>query len=289
MRILLLGASGKVGCALHRSLSRHHEVKPVSSRDVDAADLDRVSDVVRSYSPDLVVNGIAFVGIDRCERDPGHAFKINALLPRRLAELSRRLGFILVHIGSEAVFDDSKRGGFYYEDDTPHPINAYGMTKFAGDYFVAGIAEKYYIARLGLVIGASSNNNQFFEKMLGLARSGRTPLQVASDIVCAPSCSLDAADAISALISGQSPFGLYHVVNDGRASLFDIMSLAMTVLRIDVDLEPVSHKHFPASGPRNTWTPMASRHIRLRPWQDAVRAYCVTLAEAETGIRTGSG
>lgn len=278
MKIVLFGASGKVGSALAGTLGARHEIVPFTSREIDAADLAAVRHAVESHRPEVVVNTVAFAGLDPCETDPSRAFLLNALLPRTLAGLSRTMGFVLVNYSTDAVFNDEKRGQFYWEDDTPHPMNVYGMTKYAGDLFVSGAAERYYTIRLGVVVGPSPKGNQFFERMLRNARDGRGPLRIANDIYSAPTYSLDAAAVVADLIETGKPFGLYHVANGGWASLYDLVAFAVKALKIDVDIEPVSCRSFPSLAPKNTWTPLASRRIALRPWQEAVAQHCLTLS-----------
>jgi len=116
--------------------------------------------------------------------------------------------------------------------------------------------------------------------MLERARGGTRALQVADDIVATPTGSLDVAHEVRRMLREGCPSGLYHVVNTGRASLWELMNEVVTSLGLDVTVEKASYKDFSSIGRKNTCTPIRSARLpALRPWQDAVREYCRVLKE----------
>lgn len=277
-KVLLLGCAGKVGTAFGRSFAGDHLVVGKGRGDFDAADAGQVERLVRADRYDIVVNAVAFVGIDQCEKEPARAFAVNALLPGLLARLSAELGFLLVHFSTDAVFSD-RNSGHYLEEDCPRPINVYGITKHAGDCLVQAETGRHYLIRISLLFGESAKDGQFVEKMISRVRQGQKRLDIAADIVCSPSYSRDIASRVRELVAEEAPSGLYHVANDGQASLFELMREIVSCLRLEVELRPASHRDFPSVGRKNTWSVLRSQKIRpLRPWQEAVREYCAALA-----------
>ncbi|WP_306532920.1 NAD(P)-dependent oxidoreductase [Geobacter sp.] len=273
-RLLLLGSTGKMGSAVREVFGDGYDVIGVSSRDFDAADSDRLTAFIEETNPDIVVNTVAHLGIDSCEMNPGAAHRLNALLPKHLAGLSRGKGYLLVHFSTDAVFDDNK-GDFYLESDQPNPLNVYGLTKYEGDRFVQATAERYFLVRTSILFGQATRRSQFVERMLVRAVEGNAPLRVADDIVLSPSHAEDVAREVRRMLEGSCPFGLYHVANEGKATLYELMAEVVAGLGLDVPLERASHRDFPAVGTKNTHTPLASEKIPpLRPWREAVRAYC---------------
>lgn len=278
-RVLLLGCTGKMGTALHDAFAAEYSLIRRNSGDFDASNFAQVKTLVEETSPEIVLNTVAHLGIDPCEKNPEKAFRLNALHPKFLAELSKEKGFLLVHFSTDSVFDGNKND-YYVESDTPKPPNVYGVSKYGGDCFVRAIAEKYFLVRVSILLGEVTKNNQFVEKMLLKARLGQTSLRIADDIVQTPTYAYDVARKIKMLIEDSSPFGLYHIVNEGKASLFELMEEVVAGLGLDVTLERASHRDFPSVGIKNTHTPLTSEKIRpLRPWRDAVRAYCEKLAQ----------
>jgi dTDP-4-dehydrorhamnose reductase len=276
-KVLLLGHTGKMGVALRAALAGGYAVVGRSSGDFDASDLAQVRQLVEVERPDVVINAVAFLGIDACEREPEQAFRLNSLHPKLLAELSRQYDFLLVHFSTDAVFGDSG-GAAYTEPDCPRPLNVYGLTKHGGDCFVQAIANRYYLFRLPVLFGEATRDRQFVEKMLAKCRQGSRVIHVADDIVSSPTYSRDAAEAIAEVLAATPARGLYHLANQGQASLFELMKEVVANLAWEVEIKRASYKDFPSVGIKNTCTPLKSVKIAaLRPWREAVKEYCVRM------------
>jgi len=279
-KVLLLGHTGKMGLALRMALAGDYEVVGRSSKDFDAFDPAQTRQLVESEKPDIVINAVAFLGIDPCEKEPERALRLNALHPKLLAELSRQQGFLLVHFSTDSVFSDTGDAACT-EADCPRPLNVYGLTKYGGDCFIQAAASRFYIFRLPVLFGEAAKDRQFVEKMLAKCRAGCRVLNVSDDIVSSPTYSRDAAEAIAGILASAPSFGVYHIANRGRASLFELMSEVVKNLGWEVEVKRASHKDFPSVGIKNTCTPMQSSKIPgLRPWKEAVKEYCA-------GIRAG--
>lgn len=272
-KLLLLGYTGKMGLALNEIFKGDYDVIGKNSKDFDAADPNQVKNIIKETRPDILINTVAFLGIDPCEKEPIKALKLNTFYPKLLAELSDEFGFLLVHFSTDAVFNDRKEG-FYVESDTPKPLNVYGFTKYGGDCFIRAITKKYYIFRISILFGESLKNNQFVEKMLQKIKEGDKVLRIADDIVSSPSYSKDVAKEIKRIIESSLPYGLYHTINDGRATLFELFSEIVKDLNLEVKVEKASYKDFSYVGTKNTNTPIKSEKIKtLRPWKEAVKDY----------------
>lgn len=273
-RVLLLGSTGKMGTALREVFKDDYIVVGKNTQDYNALDFERVRNLVEENIPDIVINTVAFLGIDPCEGEPEKALRLNALYPKFLAELSNKKEFLLIHFSTDAVFDSRKRG-FYTEADCPQPPNLYGLTKYGGDCFIQAVAKNYYIFRLSVLFGETPKNTQFIEKMLQKVREGQKVLRVADDIVSSPSYSMDIAREIKQIVESSLKFGLYHIANEGKATLYDLMGEVVKNLDLDVRVERASYRDFPHIGIKNTFTPIRSDKIApLRSWREAVREYC---------------
>ena len=280
-KILLLGSTGKMGTALREVFSVGYTVVGTSSVNFDASDFPQLPAIIDEHEPDIVINAIAFLGIDACECDPKKAFCLNTFYPKYLAELSNEKGFLLFHFSTDAVFNDDKQD-FHLESDPVSPLNVYGLSKYGGDCFIRAIAERYYIIRVSLLFGQSTNSFQFVEKMLKRIRQGADVLEIADDIVLSPSYTVDVALEVKRLLEGSLPYGLYHVANEGKASLFEFITELVGRLHPDVGIERVSSRAFPTLGIKNSFTPLTSEKLPpLRPWAEAVKAYCATLTGME--------
>lgn len=282
--ILLLGHTGKLGSALYGSLSSDYLVIGKNSRDFDAANFDQVTWLVDELRPDIIINTVAFMGIDACELDPERAQLINTLLPGHLAKLAAKLGITLVHFSTDAVFNDDKKD-YYTENDIPSPLNMYGITKHGGECLVRSRCRQHYIFRVPLLFGECSKKSQFVEKMLEFLYAGQKNIRVSSDLVSSPTYTFDLADNITQMLLNETPFGTYHLANEGKVSLFELMAEIVALLKIEATVEKASYMDFPFIGTKNTFTPMKSiKTAGLRPWQKAVEDYCRRLTgDAKNG------
>ena len=279
-RVLLLGHTGKLGCALNRSFNRRYAVTGKNSQDFDASNFSQVCDLVREARPGLVINAVAFVGINQCEQNPQKALSVNTLFPRLLVMLSKELGFTLIHFSTEAVFPDAMEGKTFTEKSAVSPRNMYGVTKYGADCLIGSGAERYYIFRLPIMFGESAKKNQFVEKMLLRIEDGAKELKIASDIFSLPSYNKDIAEEALRIYESDMPCGLYHVANEGRASLFDLIVALVDCLELDVHVTPVLHTDLPLPELKNLRPLMTSEKISpLRPWREALKDYCNAISE----------
>ena len=276
-KVLLLGSSGKLGTALDEILASDYEIVGVNSAILDICEHVKLEQLVQETKPNIVINTVANRLIGECEENPHAALTVNSILPKCLAILSCKYEFKLIHFSTDSVFDGRKTSSFYFEDDLAHPVNVYGATKLAGESLLRAYCSDYYIFRVSVLFGRNQKM-QFVEKMLERVRCGETKLAIADDVVSTPTYSYDIARAVrNYLADGLSP-GLYHLVNSGKASLFELMQEIMASLDRNVHIERASHADFPSTGLKNLYTPLASRYLHpLRPWQEAVAEYCRTV------------
>jgi dTDP-4-dehydrorhamnose reductase len=186
--------------------------------------------------------------------------------------VSNKNDFILVHFSTEAVFSDNFSGE-YSEKDIPCPINIYGYSKYCGDIYVNEIAKKYYIIRLPILFGPNSKK-QFFEKMVAKIKIGEN-LRIADDIFSAPTYSVDVAKEVFNIINNEYKYGLYHLKNNGTASLYEIMMEYVLLKNIDIGfIKKCSYKDFKSLGKKNIRSILKSDKIpEMRNWKIAINEF----------------
>lgn len=277
-RGLIFGGSGKLGSALTRAFAEGWELRSVASQELDVTDKAALRGLLSKERPQVVFNAKVIGGVDACEQVPGLAFRINTRFPAQLAELSEELGFTLVHFSTDAVFPDCKPGSHHTESSSARPLNSYALTKYGADCLIPAITNRAYIMRLSVLFGGCQRATQFVERMIENALAGAPLLRVAHDVVSTPSYSLDVAARIRAMLEQGTPPGLYHVANQGPASLFELVKTAVALLGLPTVVEPVPASSFPSAGRRSKYTPLASEKIApLRPWQEALADFCRSL------------
>ena len=67
---------------------------------------------------------------------------------------ANELESLVIHISTDYVFEGSKTTP-YEETDNPLPLNVYGNTKLAGEYYVRSIARRHQVFRTSGIYGKS--------------------------------------------------------------------------------------------------------------------------------------
>jgi dTDP-4-dehydrorhamnose reductase len=279
-RIVIIGASGQLGWDLLKSLQEQNP-KALSHQDIEIRNFPQTREILEELKPDLVINLAAYHRVDECEENIEKSFAVNAYGVRHLAELSEDIGFTLIHISTDYVFDGKKTSP-YTEDDPPSPLNVYGVSKLAGEYFIKAIANRYYIIRsCGLygIRGASGKGGNFVETMIRLAREGKA-IRVVSDQVLTPTSTKDLAGKIRELIEKEAPFGLYHMTSLGEVSWFGFAERIFKLTGIKPkEFSAVTSKEFGARAKRPSYSVLDNQNLRrvalkeMRPWEDALKEY----------------
>ena len=171
LRLLITGANGQVGWNLQRTLAPLGEVIALTRDQLDLADLDAVTQTVRDYGRQIVVNAAAYTAVDKAESEPELAHTVNALAPARMAAELAQSGGTLIHYSTDYVFDGSKTGA-YVEDDATGPLNVYGRTKLEGEQAIIATGCAHVILRTSWVYDIRGKN--FLRTVLAPgARKGR--------------------------------------------------------------------------------------------------------------------
>lgn len=220
MRILLIGVTGQVGHELFASLSNLGTVIPTTAPNekataitLDLADPWYLASVIDDLRPDVIVNAAAYTAVDRAESDLETAMKINGDALATIGREAKRIGATVVHYSSDYVY--SNQGDQLIEEhEKEKPINAYGITKLAGDHALATSGADYMIFRTSWVYGVTGSN--FVKTMLRLGMEKET-LSVVSDQFGVPTCARTLADITAMALTARRPNGIYHVVNSGEA------------------------------------------------------------------------
>jgi dTDP-4-dehydrorhamnose reductase len=277
-KILLLGYSGKVGNAIYEVFKNDYVIIKKNSSNLNAVDFVAVENVIKEEAPDIVINCIAKVGLSSCEQSPQEALVLNTLLPRRLAELSIIYDFLLVHFSTGAVLPNSD-GRYLLESDIPKPVNIYGFTKFGGDCFVEQISKRYYIIRLPLLFGKTSKPlsecKQFVDNILYRIENGEKEIRISVDVINSPTYTKDVAETVKMIIEKNMEYGLYHVSNKGKVSLYEFTKELIGILYPEVVIQKTTIEEF-TDILQNKCCPITSEKIDdLRDWKEALNEYCI--------------
>jgi dTDP-4-dehydrorhamnose reductase len=280
--ILLLGAGGQLGSDLVKTLPSASLI-PLKRVDVDVTDLSAVDRALDAHRPAWVVNTTAFHRVDDIERDPEstrQAFLVNAAAVHHLAHACRRHRARLLHLSTDYVFGGGPPGP-YAEDGRTAPLNAYGVSKLAGEQLIGLTDPAHVIVRSsGLygVAGSAGKGGNFVETMLRLAHKGG-PIKVVNDQTLAPTYTADLAAGIARLMAANAPGGVYHLTSGGACSWFEFAGRIFQLCGLTPELAPTTSDEFGAPARRPRYSVLANTRAAalglppLPQWPEALAAY----------------
>jgi len=281
MKIAVIGANGQLGTDVVSAFSKEgHDVSVLTHSDIELSDLDSVSKQLKARGADVVVNTAAMHNVDNCEKDPQRAFAVNAVGARNLSLVANDLGAKLIHVSTDYVFDGAKSTP-YEESDAPNPLNVYGNSKLAGEYFVRNTAEKHFVVRTSAIYGKSpcraKGGLNFIELMLKLSRE-RSEVRVVDSEVVTPTSTSEIASQI-VVLSKSDAYGLYHATAEGSCSWYEFAKEIFSLTNTKITLKIADPKEFPAKVRRPQYSVLENRSLNrnrinlFKPWQQGLREY----------------
>lgn len=280
MKFWVVGGEGLVGNEMQKYLTKNG-VSFVSSSHVEADVLNpaALEEYCKKHKPTHVVNCSAYVDVDGAEGKGAplaHAVNVDGVV--HLAEVCRKQGVKLIHIGTDYVFDGEKRTD-YEESDRTHPINNYGKTKWEGEKRMLEIDPSSICVRTASLYGAGKR---------GLVHGIIKALQekeVVEHIIDQVSTPTHTKDLARALFDVRDKSGVFHFVNGGSVSrvglveevkrFLDAKGIAMRCKKIRGILQEESKR--PAIRPKRSVlsTKKIAPHLsfKIQSWQDALKSF----------------
>ena len=273
-RVLILGSRGTLGGQLMRL---YPDAIGWDREDIDVLDYPalRAKTGALGFTPDAIVNCVAFNDVDGAEDRPAQALALNADFVGMLARHAQELGVPLVHYSTNYVFDGAR--GEYAETDPPAPLSAYGRSKLQGEQLALASGAWCYVVRTAVIFGPKGASNlskkSFVDIMLGVAEK-RDSVQAVSDEINSVTYAPDLAAGTRQLLATLPPRGIYHLANSGSASWFDFAREIFRIAGRKVSVLPVPSTHFPRQAARPPRAVLLNTKLPpLRPWQDALAEF----------------
>jgi dTDP-4-dehydrorhamnose reductase len=214
MKIVILGAGGRLGAALMRGYRDKYDITGFNHAQLDLASLDDLRGKLSAMSFDVLINTAAFTNVDLCETEPDRAFLINAEAPGVLAEVCKAKDAKLIHFSTDYVFDGEKRAP-YTEENQANPISLYGESKLAGEKNVLSAENRHLIVRVSWVFGP--DRPSFIDAMIKRAQQD-PKIDAISDKFSTPTYTQDIALMLPQFFDRGVESGILHFANAGKCS-----------------------------------------------------------------------
>ena len=227
MKIVVLGAGGRLGAALMREYREEYDIAGFNRAQLDLASLNDVRGKLGAMNFEVLINAAAFTNVDACETEPDRAFLINADAPAILAEICDAKGAKLIQFSTDYVFDGEKRAP-YTEQDQANPISLYGESKLAGERNVLGAKNGHFVVRVSWVFGP--DRPSFIDAMIKRAQEDEK-IDAVSDKFSTPTYTHDIARMLPQFFDHPLEGGILHFANAGKCSWQEYAQWALDCCR----------------------------------------------------------
>jgi len=284
-RAVVFGAAGQLGVELVRELqSRGCATIGLDRGEVDITNGAAVENAVAGHEADVVFNCAAYNQVDVAEREPEAAFQVNALAVRHMALACRQADARLVHFSTDYVFD-----GFahhpYAEDDPPHPLSAYGVSKLAGELYARAYLDRALIVRTSGVFGPGGRHTargNFVELMMRLAAS-QQPIRVVEDHVASPAFAPLLAARTADLVE-RDQAGVFHIGGGTPISWFQFARLIFQAAGMDPLVLATNQREYRTAARRPQYSALSNARMErlgLEPMPPMAKALELYFTERE--------
>lgn len=277
LMILATGSKGMMGGYLDTVYGKD-EIIITDIDQLDVRDRSQVEAAVHQYKPTHIFHLAAETDVDLCEKDPDHAYTTNVLGTLNVALTCQKYNLEMVYISTVGVFGGIDKADRYTEFDQPSPVSVYGKTKLEGERLVQSLLQRYYIVRAGWMMGGGKGkDHKFVAKILSLMDS-RDEIYVVDDKLGSPTYARQLVKNLRLLVES-GYYGLYHCVNGGMCSRYDIAVEMARLLKRKTSIKPVSSAFFPLPAPRPRSEAARNYKLdllglnRMTRWQDALAEY----------------
>lgn len=281
-RVAVFGSGGQLGVELKREFSeRGCEVHGFERGDVDITDATQVENTISNLDPAVVINAAAYNQVDVAEKEPLAALNVNALAVRNLAIACRQCDARFVHFSTDYVFDGTA-GRAYTEEDAPHPLGAYAVSKLGGELYACAYLSDPLIIRTSGVFGPAgrqTNRGNFIELMLRLA-AGPNAIRVVEDHVASPTYSPVLASRTADLVD-RGASGVFHAGGGTPISWFDFASKIFAIAGVNPQLRPTNEREYRTAARRPRYSALSNGKMEafgiapMPALDDAIRSYLV--------------
>src|SRR6478609_1652275 len=231
MKIVILGAGGRLGAALVREFRPKYDVTGFDHAQLDLSNLEDLREKVGATTFDVLINAAAFTNVDACETERDRAFLINAEATGILTEICNEKDAKLIHFSTDYVFNGQKRAA-YMEEDQANPISAYGESKLAGEKNVFAAGDGHLVVRVSWVFGP--DRPSFVDAMIKRAQQDEK-IDAISDKFSTPTYTHDVANMLPQFFDRGVAGGILHFANAGKCSWQEYAQWALDCCR-DADI-----------------------------------------------------
>ena len=298
--VMVSGADGQLVTDILKTLQKegNFHVVAYNRKLLDVTDKLHLQTEFRKINPDFFIQGASYHVVEEINKNPKQACDVNIASLHYLAELCNEYNTTLINFSTNYVFsglkpppEDFQELQHYNELDDPHPVNLYGILKFAGEQVVSTGCEKYYNIRVSGLFGKTGSrakNGMNFPYIIkkNLEKNNSAdhlePVEVVADQLVNIGYTADLANAVVKMMNKERKdlYGTYHLVNKGECSWYEVASEIADILGYSKDkVIPITTDDFytnlkrPKDTSLNIHKVESKFDIKIPHWSDALKRF----------------
>lgn len=271
LKVLVTGTNGQLGHDVVLKLKEMNlNVIAPRKEEFDLTNKNQIQSYILREKPDVIFHCAAYTSVDKAEEEKDLCYSVNVEGTNYIANAAKEINATLIYISTDYVFD-GKSNQPYKVDSPLSPVNYYGFTKALGENIVKNLVKKHFIVRTSWLYGLNGQN--FIKTMIRLSDT-REVINVVDDQIGSPTYTKDLTEFIIKL-SKTKDYGVYHGINDGYCSWYELAKEIFDILGIEVKVNPIPTEKYPtkATRPINSRLAYKNNEIKLPNWKDALNRY----------------
>lgn len=294
-RVMVSGSQGQLVTDITKTLAKEDSFSVISydRRGLDVTDKASLEQEFKRIKPDFFIQGASYHVVEEINKNPKEACDVNISSLHYLSNLCCEYNTTLINFSTNYVFSGIKpmNGDWgdwpgsehYNENDTPHPVNLYGVLKYAGEQVVSSTCEKYYNIRVSGLFGKAGSrakNGLNFPYIIKNNLEEKGKVEVVADQVINIGYTVDLATVVVKMMKQNNYYGLYHLVNKGECTWYEVAKEIATILDYpEESVIPTETEDFytnlkrPKDTSLNIWKIQNTFDTLIPSWPNALRRF----------------
>ena len=291
-RVMVSGSQGQLVTDIIKTLGKEGNFSVISydRRGLDVTDRGCLEQEFERIKPAFFIQGASYHVVEEINKNPKEACDVNIVSLHYLTDLCIKYNCTLINFSTNYVFSGIKpmngdwgdwAGSEHYnENDTPHPVNLYGILKLAGEQVVSSSCEKYYNIRVSGLFGKTGSrakNGLNFPYIIKNTLEEKGKAEVVADQIINIGYTVDIAKVVVEMMKKNNNYGLYNIVNQGECTWYEVAREIATILDFTQEcVVPTETKDFytnlkrPKDTSLNIWKIQNTFGVKVPSWSNAL-------------------
>jgi|TARA_R110000824_G_scaffold164685_10_gene341056 dTDP-4-dehydrorhamnose reductase len=295
-KVLITGTRGQLVTDLVEKLicTKGYELFLYNREGCDVTNYVRLEELFAQHNPDIYIHGPSVHNVEHIGNDINKACEVNIGSLLQASKLCNKHKTILINFSTNYVHSGISPPNYVSNEGLSiqypaEPVNVYGITKAAGERIVSQSCDRFYNIRVSGVFGktgsrAKNDDNFIYTILRQLRENGE--VSVVNDQTLNVTYTKDAANVIEKIMDSNPSYGLFHVVNKGVVTWYDVAKFTAQAMGYsDKRVVPIPTEGFYSDIHRPQHTALSLRDTEQRlklevpSWQSAVVRFLREIGE----------